>query len=93
MYMKNQRFHIISNEYSSFFGSIAGGCLSLEEDIDGDGTWSATEKHYDFTKEDTARLLAIISLDGFIELCRAKGTSGMERFLEEHDIRPKTCLI
>ncbi len=88
--MENQHFTISKNDYSSFFGSIIDGCLSLEEDIDGDGNWPDTEKHYSFSEEDTAKLFSIISIDEFIEFCRTHNLSELDRFLELNDIHPRT---
>ncbi|MBR5427064.1 MAG: hypothetical protein IK118_01840 [Clostridia bacterium] len=88
--MEKRFFSIYQEEHSSFFGSIIDGRLSLEYDLDGDGSYPDTEEHFSFTKEDTAKLFSIISPDDFIELCRSQHPSGMKCFLEEYDIHPET---
>ena len=82
--MQNQSFNIYSERYVHLFGEITDGCLHLESDVYGDDYDS--EKHYMFSKEETAKLFSLISLKDFIALCRKEYLIGMERFLEENGI-------
>ena len=91
--MKDQRFVIYKDTYSALFGDITGGCLHIESDLDEDDMYPGSEKHYRFSKEDTARLFSVISLRDFITLCRKKGLMGMDAFLAENGIRPETTII
>ena len=91
--MKDQRFVIYKDTYSALFGDITDGCLHMESDVDEDDMYPASEKHYRFSKEDTARLFSVISLRDFISLCLKRRLSGMEAFLAENGIRPETTII
>ena len=91
--MKDQRFVIYNEPYCSLFGDITGGCLHIESDLDEDDMYPGSEKHYRFSKEDTARLFRLISLRDFISLCRKQRLTGLETFLAEHGIRPETMVF
>ena len=86
--MLSQTFNIYSERYVHLFGDITGGCLHLESDVYGDDYDS--EKHYLFSKEETAKLFSLISLEDFIALCRKEDLIGMERFLKENGITYKS---
>ena len=86
--MKDQRFEIYKEQYIFLGGEIINGCLHLRSEVYGDEYDS--EKHYGFSKEETEKLFAKISLEDFIELCRKKRLSGMEEFLKENNIEYKS---
>lgn len=82
---KDREFVIYSEKYVSLTGKIIDGCLSLESNIYGDDYDS--EKHYEFSKEETEKLFKLISIDDFIKLCQKEYLLGMEEFLKDNDIK------
>ena len=81
-------FTIYSEQNISLTGKIIDGCLSLESNVYGDEHDS--EKHYEFSKEETEKLFNLITKDDFIELCKKKRLIGMEEFLDKNHIEYKT---
>ena len=84
-------FVVYNEQYVTLSGSILNGCLRLESNVYGEDYDS--EKHYDFTSEDTKRLFSLMTFDAFIESCRKGHLMWMEQFLEDNDIHPKTFCI
>ncbi len=83
------RDFVIYNEKNvTLSGSIVNGCLHLESSVYGEEYDS--EKHYDFTKEDTRKLFSMITFDSFIDSCRKGHLMWLEQFIEDNDIHPKT---
>ena len=81
-------FTIYSEQNISLTGKIIDGCLSLESNVYGDEHDS--EKHYEFSKEETEKLFNLITKDDFIELCKKKRLIGMEEYLDKNHIEYKT---
>ena len=81
-------FTIYSEQNISLTGKIIDGCLSLESNVYGDEHDS--EKHYEFSKEETEKLLNLISMDDFTKLCKKEHVIGMEEFLDKNHIEYKT---
>ena len=48
-----------------------------------------SEVNYFLTKEETAKLLSVISLDDFIEMVRKERLKGMFEFFEKNGIKSK----
>ncbi len=91
--IEDQRFGVYRNAYSSMFGSIFNGCLTIESNVDGDGAFPDMEKHYSFSFADTQRLFELISFEELIDLCKKEHASGFEEFLDNNGICPKTFVI
>lgn len=90
--MKEQSFDIYNERHVHLNGYITeDGCLRLDSDVYGPDYDS--ERHYDFTKEETDRLFSIISLEDFIALCQEQHLIGMEKFLTDHHITYGTITI
>ena len=84
--MEPQYIHIYSGRTSALTGNIdEDGRLHLTSEVYGEDYDS--EKHYEFTKEETDRLFSIISLEDFIALCSEQHLIGMEGFLSDNQIR------
>lgn len=83
--MKDQSFSIYHSEGVYFSGDIYNNCLSLTSEVYGGGF--SSERHYTFTREETRKLFRIITLDQFIKLCQREQLTGMEDFLNEHNIK------
>ena len=81
-------FTIYGEQNISLTGKIIDGCLSLESDVYGDEHDS--EKHYEFSKEETEKLFNLISMDDFTKLCKKEHVIGMEEFLDKNHIEYKT---
>ena len=81
-------FTIYSEQNISLTGKIIDGCLSLESNVCGDEHGS--EKHYEFSKEETEKLFHLISMDDFTKLCKKEHVIGMEDFLDKNHIKYKT---
>ena len=81
-------FTIYSEQNISLTGKIIDGCLSLESNVFGDEHDS--EKHYEFSKEETEKLFNLISMDDFTKLCKKEHVIGMEEFLDTNHIKYKT---
>ncbi len=83
------RDFVVYNERNvALSGSIINGCLHMESYVYGDDYDS--EKHYDFTMEDTKKLFSLITFDSFVESCDKGHLIWMEQFLEENDIHPNS---
>ncbi len=87
--MQDKKFTVYDNGVVSLYGEIHSGCLHLESNIYPDDR----EKHYAFSKEDTDRLFSLATFDEFLEICRQGHLAGMEKYLDEHGIHPKTFAI
>lgn len=72
-------------------GMIRNGCLELDSEVYGEEYDS--EKHYMFGRRETEKLLSIVTLQEFIELCRRGSLMGMEAFLRENGIRYSSVTI
>ena len=83
-------FTVYADRYSYCGGEIKNGCLKIDSEVYGDDMYFGSEKHYIFTKSQTKKLFSLIGFEAFIAACREGHLSWMERFLEEHDITPKT---
>ena len=86
--IKDKEFVIYSEKYVSLTGKIADGCLSLESNAYGDDHDS--EKHYEFSEEETEKLFKLISIDDFVKLCQKEHLLGMEKFLKDNSIEYRT---
>lgn len=87
---KTMSFNIYAYDRIYLDGEIEDGCLTLVSNVFGKDYDS--EKTYFFSKEQTEKLFGIISLDGFIELCRKEDLIGMEEFLKKNSIQPGTYI-
>ena len=81
-------FTIYKENNVSLTGKIVDDCLSLDSLVYGDEYDS--EKHYEFSKEETEKLFNLVSMNNFIELCQKKHLNGMEEFLNKNNIKYKT---
>ena len=79
---------VYNEENVKLTSSIKDGCLHLESYVYGEEYDS--EKFYDFTVEDTRKLLSIMKYDDFIKACQKGHLVWMDQFLEDNDIHPKT---
>ncbi len=79
-------FIIYNEENVILEGDIKNGCLHLESCVYGEDYDS--EKHYTFTKEDTAQLFSVLSYDEFLASCRSGHLLWLEDFLESNGIHP-----
>lgn len=84
----DDEFNIYDEESITLNGSINDGCFHLCSTVYGDDYDS--EKNYDLSKEDTSKLLSIMSLDEFKINCKNGRVHWMEDFFEKNDIHPKT---
>ena len=84
--MKNQKITICVERGYYFGGEIENGKLSLVSEVYGDDFES--ERRYEFSRQETTRLFEIVSVDGFVEMCKQEGTTGLDMFLQNHHI---TC--
>ncbi len=84
-----REFTIYNEEYATLHGNIDEGCLHLVSNVYGEEYDS--EKFYDFSAEDTERLFSIIGFTEFVEKCKTNDIGWMEKFLENNEIKPKTC--
>jgi hypothetical protein len=91
--IKDQRFGVYNDDYSSMFGSISNGCLHMESHVEGEGDFPDMEKHYGFSFAETQRLFELISWEELIDLCKKEHASGFEELLENNGICPKTFVI
>ena len=89
-HMTDEKFTIYNEKNVILRGSISDGRMNLESIVFGDYD---SEKYYLFSRKDTGRLLSLVSLDQFIDICRTTRLSGMEDFLKKHDIHPETFTI
>ena len=76
---------------TGFYGKIRDGSLHMISEVWGDDHDS--EKHYEFIVEDTNKLFSIISVEGFIELCKKERVKGFEEFIEKNNLHPKIACI
>ncbi|MCR4764187.1 MAG: hypothetical protein K5696_11730 [Lachnospiraceae bacterium] len=86
--LADREFVIYNEQNVTLNASIRNGCLHLESSVYGEEYDS--EKYYDFTSEDTKKLLSIMTLENFIASCREGHLIWMEQFLKDNGIRPKT---
>ena len=84
--MKDQKISICVERGYYFGGEIENGKLSLVSEVYGDDFES--ERRYEFSQQETTRLFEIVSVDGFVEMCKQEGTAGLDDFLREQNI---TC--
>ncbi len=89
--MEDMKIDIYHERSNYFSGEIKGGSLHLTSEVWGDDYES--EQHIDFTKEQTEQLFSLITLEGFVNLCRKERLKGMWKFLEKHGIRPASATI
>ena len=87
---RNLYFFCYGNRNVSFEGKIVDGCLHLVSIITDD---IESEAHFTFSREETARLFSIISLNEFIDLCRAKHMTGMRKFLKDNGIEFQSMVV
>ena len=85
--MKNQTVNIYNDGNVVLDAEIKGDSLTIISNVFGE---MDSEKTYSFSREETAELFEIIPFEGLIELCKEKGMCGLEEFLEENKIVPKT---
>ena len=87
--MKDRRFLCYRTSTSYLGGKIENDRLRIESNVYGDGDRYPydVEAIYDLSEEMTRRLFGIITLENFIALCAEKCVTGMERFLDENDIK------
>ncbi|MBQ9826041.1 MAG: hypothetical protein IJM61_02520 [Firmicutes bacterium] len=82
---EDQSFVCYQDKERRFSGEIKDGCLSLDyAEFEPGGDEGFTKKYF-FSGEETAKIFAGMTLKSFINLC-ARGTAGLERFLERHKI-------
>lgn len=89
--MPNQDFTVYSERYVSLYGKIKSGCMMLISEVEGDDYSSL--KRYSFSLDETYRLLSVISLEDFFEVCREGHLEGMELFLRKNSITYNSILI
>ncbi|MGN0671956.1 MAG: HD domain-containing protein [Anaerovoracaceae bacterium] len=87
----DQDFTVYSERYISLYGKIKNGCMSLISEVEGDDYSSL--KRYSFSLDETYRLLSVISLEDFFEVCREGHLEGMELFLRKNSITYNSILI
>ena len=87
-YIADCHFNIYTEKYVSLKGDIRGGCLSLESMVYGEDYDS--EQHIDFSKAETDKLFALISLDEFIALGKKEHLRGLDEFMDAHGIKRDT---
>ena len=88
---KNNTFHIKSQNNASFYGDITGGKIHLTSMVYGDD-WDS-EKHIDFSKEDTQYILSMMSIEEFRDFCAEKDLNGLYDFIKEHKLNPSIITI
>ena len=86
-----RKIEIYNEENVALNGMIIDGCLSLESNVYGEEYDS--EMHYRFSKNETKKLFRIISEEDFIALCKERRVTGMEKFLNDNDIRYECTVI
>lgn len=89
--MTYRKFTIYDEPNIVLRGYIEGKCLHLESTVYGEEFDS--EKHYSFSEEDTDKLFLLMSLEQFTDFCRKSRLSGLEKFLTDNNIHPKTFTI
>ena len=82
--MKDQNISIYCENGVYFGGEIRDGKLSLVSEVYGDDY--SSERHYEFSKEQTDKLFEIISVDAFVRMCRKQRVAGLDEFLRKHNI-------
>ena len=70
------------------YGIVGKGGISLTSIVYGDDFES--EQNIEISKEETAKLMEIMTLEEFIEFCRAEKTYGLKEMLEKHNIQYKS---
>ena len=77
--------------YTYLGGKICNGVLELTSGVYGDDDFPGSERHYKFTREETAKLFSIVSVEEFERL--STSVNAMEEFLDTHGIRYESCSI
>ena len=83
---KDTSFSIKSEKNYSFYGNITQGEIHLTSTVRGDD-WDS-EKLYTFSKEDTAYILSLMSIEEFRDFCAEKDVEGLDEFIKEHHLNP-----
>ena len=86
-----RKIEVYNEENVALNGMIIDGCLSLESNVYGEEYNS--EMHYRFSKNETRKLFRTISEEDFIALCKERRVTGMEKFLNDNDIRYECTVI
>ena len=77
---------IYTTETMSFYGKYRQDGLHLIHEIDDDETGFKSGIRYIVPPEAVTKLFSLISREGFIEICRKEGLSGMEEFFGSNEI-------
>lgn len=72
-------------------GKIKDGEIHLTSEVDMDDFYS--ERHVSFSKADTKRILSMMTFDEFMDFYLKEGSSGLDRFIEEHKLHPNKITI
>lgn len=81
---------VYCNEAAYLGYEVKNGCLQIESEVHGE---HESEKHYLFSVEDSEKIFTLMTQAQFEDLCKTKNVKGLEAFLEENDIHPKTFTI
>lgn len=82
--MKDGKVVIYQTNVSHMIARFTDGSLDIESTIYGNDDFWESEKHYVFNKQQTEKLLSIISIE---ELCKkCKSAMWLEQFLEKHNL-------
>ena len=87
----NLKFSCYSDGSVYLGGMIKNGCLNLESEVSGE--YYDSEKYYSFSKEATEKLFSLLTLESFIEMCKRVHLFGLEKYLEENNIKYENCGI
>ena len=61
--------------------------MHIVSEIDDDEMGFHSEVHYILSQDETKKLYSIVTEEEFSEICRTSGSTGMQKFLEAHDIQ------
>ena len=89
--IEDTKFSIKSGSCVSRYGEIKDGEMHLTSEVYGDDFDS--EQHISFSKADTKRILSMMTLDEFCDFYGKVGTLGLNDFIREHKLKPKTITI
>ena len=68
--------------------------IHVESIIPGDDEgFMNSERHTEFSKEDTEKILSIMSFDKFEIFCKKEMSYGLIKFIKKHDLHPRCITI
>lgn len=81
-------------------GDIMIYCRMINDEIHiesivygGDDSFMDSEHHTYFSKDDTAKILSMMSFEEFDNLCKEELSHGLNEFIKKHELNPRCITI